>query len=47
MEAVKTMIHDQDLSMDIWDEAARTNVYVRNILSHSDIGFKIPEEMYT
>ena len=40
------MIHDQDLPMHIWDEAARTIVYVQNRLSHSDIGFKIPEEMY-
>ena len=28
MEAVKTMIYDQDLPMHIWAEAARTVVYV-------------------
>ena len=43
MEAVKTMIHDQDLPMHIWDEAARTTVYVHNRLSHSALGFKTPE----
>jgi hypothetical protein len=30
MEAVKTMIHDQDLPMHLWAEAARTTVYVQN-----------------
>ena len=47
MEAVKTMIHDQDLPMHLWDEATRTTVYVHNILSHSALGFKTPEEMFT
>ena len=47
MEAVKTMIHDQDLPMHLWVEAARTTVYVQNRLSHSALGFKTPEEMYT
>jgi hypothetical protein len=30
MEAVKTMIHDQDLPMCLWAEAAKTIVYVQN-----------------
>ena len=47
MEVVKNMIHDQDLLMHLWDEAARTTVYVHNRLSHSAFGFKTPEEMYT
>jgi hypothetical protein len=46
MEAVKTMIHDQDLPMHLWDEAARTTIYVQNRLSHSALGFKTPEEMF-
>jgi hypothetical protein len=46
MEAVKTMIHDQDLPMHLWAEAARTTVYVQNRLSHSALGFKTPEEMF-
>jgi transposase InsO family protein len=28
MEAVKTMIHDQDLPIHLWAEAIRTTVYV-------------------
>ena len=28
MEAVKAMIHDQDLPMHLWAEAARTAIYV-------------------
>jgi hypothetical protein len=47
MEAVKTMIHDQDLSMCLWEEAAMTVVYVQNRLSHSALGFKTSEEMFT
>jgi transposase InsO family protein len=47
MEAMKTMIHDQDLPMHLWAEAARTIVYVQNILSHSSLGFKTPEEMFS
>ena len=47
MEAMNTMIHDQDLPMHLWVEAARTDVYVQNRLSHSALGFKTPEEMYT
>jgi transposase InsO family protein len=47
MEAVKTMIHDQDLSMHLWAEAVRTTVYVQNRLSHSALGFKTLEEMFT
>jgi hypothetical protein len=46
MEAVKTMIHDQDLPMHLWAEATRTTVYVHNILSHSALGFKTSEEMF-
>ena len=47
MEAVKTMIHDQDLPMHLWAKAARTVVYVQNRLSHNGLEFKTPEEMYT
>jgi hypothetical protein len=47
MEAVKTMIHDQDIPMHLWEEAARTTVYLQNKLSHSALGFKTPEEMFS
>jgi hypothetical protein len=33
--------------MHLWDEAVRTTVYVQNILSHSELGFKTHEEMFT
>ena len=46
MEAVNTMIHEQDL-MHLWDEAVRTIVYVQNRLPHYDLEFKTPKEMYT
>jgi transposase InsO family protein len=47
MEAVKTMIHDQDLLMCLWEEAVMIVVYVQNQLSHSALGFKTSEEMFT
>jgi len=47
MEAIKTMIHDQYLPILLWDEATRTTVYVQNILFHTPLGFKTPEEMFT
>jgi transposase InsO family protein len=47
IEDVKTMIHDQDLPMCLWEEAAMAVVYVQNRLSHSALGFKSPEEMFT
>jgi transposase InsO family protein len=46
MEAVKTMIHNQDLPMHLWAEATRTTLYVQNRLSHSALGFKTPKEMF-
>ena len=32
MEATKAMLHDQDLPMHLWAEAARTAVYVQTVL---------------
>jgi hypothetical protein len=39
--------HDQDFPMHLWVEVARTTVYVQNKLSHSALGFKTLEEMFT
>jgi hypothetical protein len=39
--------HDQDLPMCLWAEATMTVVYVQNRLSHSALGLKTPEEMFT
>ena len=47
MEAIKKMIHDQDLPMHLWAEAVGIIVYVQNRLSHNSLGFNTPEEMYT
>ena len=47
LEAVKTMIHDQDLPRCLWAEATMATVYVQNQLSHSVLGIKTPEEMFT
>jgi hypothetical protein len=45
----RTMLEgeDQDLPMCLWAEAAMAVVYVQNRLSHSALGFKTPEEMFT
>ena len=47
MGDVKVMIHDQDLPMYLWDEATKTAFYVQNKLSHSALGNKTVEEMFT
>ena len=47
MEVVKAMIHDQDLPMHLLEEATTTTVYVHNRISHSALGNKTPEEMFT
>jgi hypothetical protein len=47
LEAVKTMIHDQDLPMCLWEEETMVGLYVHNRLSHSALGLKTPEEMFT
>ena len=47
MEAVKTMIYDQDIPMHLWAEETRTVVYVHNRISHIALGFKTPEDMFT
>jgi hypothetical protein len=47
MEAVKAMIHDQDLPMHLWAEATKTTVYVQNRSPHRALGNKTPEEMFT
>ena len=47
MEEVKSMIHDQDIAMYLWEEAGRIDFYVHNIFSHSALGNKTPEEMFT
>ena len=47
MEVVKSMIHDQDLPMYLWTEATRTTIYVQNQISHSALGNKAPEEIFS
>jgi hypothetical protein len=47
MEVVNTMIQDQYLPMHLWEEATRTTIYVQNRLSHSALGFKTHEEMFS
>ena len=46
MEVVKAMIHDQDLPMYLWAEAAKRAVYVHNRISHSALGNKTPKEVF-
>ena len=47
MEVVKAMIHDQDLPIYLWVEAAKTTTYIQNKLSHSALGNKTPKETFT
>ena len=47
MEAIKTMINDQDILMHLWVESTRATIYVQHIISHSALGFKTSEEIFT
>jgi len=46
MEAARSMLHDQDLPMHLWEEAARTAVYVHNRTPHRVLENKTPEEVF-
>ena len=41
------MLHDQDLPMHLWEEAARTMVYVQNRNPHRVLENKTPEEVFS
>ena len=47
MEAARAMLHDQDLPMQLWVEAARTTVYVQNRTPHVVLDNKTPEETFS
>ena len=44
MEVAKPMLHDEDLPMHLWEEEARTVVYVQNHTPHRVLNNKTPEE---
>ena len=46
MEAARVMLHDQDLPMHLWAEAARTMVYVQNCTPHRVLENNTPEELF-
>ena len=47
MEAAKAMLHDQNLLMHIWEEGARTTVYVQNCTPHRVLENKTHEEVFS
>ena len=47
MEAARAMVHDQDLAMHLWAEAARTTVYVQNHTPHRVLEKKTLEEVFS
>ena len=47
MEVVRAMLHDQDLPMHLWAEAARTTLYVQNHTPHRVLENKNPEEVFS
>ena len=46
METKRQMLHDQDISMHLWEKAARTAVYVQNRTPHRVLENKTPEEVF-
>ena len=47
MEAARAMLHDQDLPMHLWVEAARTAVYAPNRTLHRVLENKTPKEVFS
>ena len=47
MEATRAVLHDQDIPMHLWVEAARTAVYVQNRTPHRVLENKTPEEVFS
>ena len=47
MEVEMEILHDQDLPMHLWIEAARTVVYVQNRTPHRVLENKTPEEAFS
>ena len=47
MEATRAMLHDQDLPMHLWAEAAKTTVYVQNCTPHRVLENKTPKEVFS
>ena len=47
MEAAREMLHDQDIPMHSWVEAARTMVYVHNHTPHRVLEKKTPKEVFS
>jgi len=46
VEVVKAMIHDQNLSMFLWEKVSNTTIYVQNMSSHHILGDKTLEEAF-
>ena len=47
MEAARAMLHDQDLPMHLWEEDAKTMVYLHNCNPHRVLENKTPEEVFS
>ena len=47
METTRAMLHDQDLPIHLWVEAARTAVYVQNHTPHRLLENKTPKEVFS
>ena len=47
MEAARATLHDQDLPMHLWADAARIAVYVQNRTPHRVLENKNPEEVFS
>ena len=47
MEAARSMLHDQDLPMHLWEKYVRTMVYVQNRTPHRVLKNKTHEEVFS
>ena len=47
MEATRGILHDQDIPMHLWEEAARTTVYVQNRNPHRVLEKNTPKQVFS
>jgi len=46
MGAIRAMLHNRDLPMNLWEEYSRTTVYVQNHTPHRVLKIKTPKEVF-
>jgi hypothetical protein len=47
MEEIKSMIHEKDIPMHLWEKEMKATMYMHNKSPHKVLEKKTPEEMFS